>query len=148
MMKRYLTELDYLRALEKAVFQVVPRACGPECCQNPPLDEALVELADAYADTWDPEYGDIPPEPPVASTRPDLEAYFFRDERTWDDLPLPEDDAIKAAHPIRTGRHKEYEEALRLVHARRSKGGLVELVSWLLVRVNDAEKSALKGGGA
>lgn len=50
----------------------------------------------------------------------------------WGDTPLPEDDAIKAAHPTRTGRHDLYAEAMRLVGARRSKGGLVELVNWLL----------------
>ncbi len=61
-------------------------------------------------------------------------------EPEWDgDTPLPEDDAIRAAHPTRTGRHDLYAEAMRLVGARHSKGGLVELVNWLLYRLNAAE---------
>ena len=56
------------------------------------------------------------------------------------DSPLPEDDAIALAHPLRSGRHDLYAEAMRLVGARRSKGGLVELVCWLLLRVAVAEK--------
>lgn len=48
------------------------------------------------------------------------------------DRPLPEDDAIKAAHPTRTGRHDLYAEAMRMVGAKHSKGALVDLVNWLL----------------
>jgi energy-converting hydrogenase A subunit M len=55
------------------------------------------------------------------------------------DHPLPEDDAIAAAHPMRTGKHDTYQEANRLVSAKHSKGALVELVNWLLV-----ERDALK----
>lgn len=40
--------------------------------------------------------------------------------------------AIKAAHPMRTGRHELYTEAMRLVGERHSKGDLVDLVNWLL----------------
>ncbi len=57
------------------------------------------------------------------------------DAQAWTsgvDTPLPEDAAIAAAHPTRTGRHDLYAEAMRLVGARRSKGGLVALVNWLL----------------
>lgn len=54
---------------------------------------------------------------------------------SWDDdKPLPEDEAIKAAHPLRSGRHDLYQEAMRLVGAKRSKGALVELVTWLLLQ--------------
>ncbi len=49
------------------------------------------------------------------------------------DKPLPEDAAIAAAFPTRSGRHDLYAEALRLVGARHSKGGLVALVNWLLL---------------
>ena len=56
------------------------------------------------------------------------------------DSPLPEDDAIALAHPLRSGRHDLYTEAMRLVGARRSKASLVELVCWLLLRVAVAEK--------
>lgn len=39
-------------------------------------------------------------------------------DEIWMDDSLPEDDAIAAAHPLRTGRHDLYEEAMRLVGAR------------------------------
>jgi len=57
---------------------------------------------------------------------------------TWDDLPLPEDKAIEKAHPVLTGRHDLYEEARRLVGARRSKDALVNLVNWLLAEKDEA----------
>jgi hypothetical protein len=49
-----------------------------------------------------------------------------------------EREAIKAAHPLRTGRHDLYQEAMRLVGERHAKGDLVELVNWLLSRIDDA----------
>lgn len=52
---------------------------------------------------------------------------------TWEDQPIPEDEAIKAAHPTRSGQHEAYQEAMRLVGAKRSKAALVELVNWLLL---------------
>jgi hypothetical protein len=55
-----------------------------------------------------------------------------------EDSPLPEDDAIDAAHPTRSGRHDLYEEAMRLVGARHSKGALVALVNWLLTERDEA----------
>jgi len=55
-------------------------------------------------------------------------------ESDWDDYPLPEDKEIEAAHPLHTGRHDLYAEAMRLVGAKRSKGALVELVNWLLYK--------------
>ena len=55
------------------------------------------------------------------------------------DKPIPEDDAIAAAHPLRTGRHDLYDEAQRLVSAKHSKGALVDLVNWLLHRQDAAE---------
>jgi hypothetical protein len=63
-----------------------------------------------------------------APTMPDLK---------WseDDQPLPEDDQICAAHPLRTGNHERYVEAMRLVGAKRSKYALVDLVNWLLSRI-------------
>lgn len=68
---------------------------------------------------------------------------------TWtdDDRPLPEDGQISAAFPTRSGRHDLYGEAMRLVGAKRSKGALVALVTWLLLerskataRADDAER--------
>lgn len=54
----------------------------------------------------------------------------------------PEAAAIRAAHPLISGRHDLYMEAMRLVGARHSKGDLVDLVTWLLLR---AEGSANAG---
>jgi hypothetical protein len=52
---------------------------------------------------------------------------------SWsDDEPIAEDVQIAAAHPLETDRHDLYNEAMRLVGAKRSKGALVELVNWLL----------------
>lgn len=48
------------------------------------------------------------------------------------DMPLPEDDAIQAVHPTRSGRHALYAEAMRFVGAKHSKYALVDLVNWLL----------------
>jgi hypothetical protein len=59
------------------------------------------------------------------------------------DKPLPEDDAIHAAFPTRSGRHDLYAEAMRLVGARYSKGGLVALVNWLLHRASRHQASEL-----
>ena len=53
---------------------------------------------------------------------------------TQDDKLLPEDAAISAAFPTRSGRHDLYGEAMRLVGAKYSKGALVALVNWLLHR--------------
>ena len=57
---------------------------------------------------------------------------------SWDDQPLPEDAAMDAAFPTRSGMHAAYAayaEAMRLVGACQSKGRLVKLVNWLLVRL-------------
>lgn len=56
------------------------------------------------------------------------------------DQRIPEDQAITAAHPTRSSRHYEYGEAVRMVGAKHSKGALIELVSWLLIRARDAEE--------
>jgi hypothetical protein len=56
-----------------------------------------------------------------------------------DQQPTPDEAAIRAAHPMISGRHDLYAEAMRLVGARHSKGDLVDLVTWLLLR---AEGSA------
>lgn len=51
-----------------------------------------------------------------------------------EDRPSPEDDEISAAspHPMRSGRHDLYAEAMRFVGAKQSKAALVDLVNWLL----------------
>jgi hypothetical protein len=55
-----------------------------------------------------------------------------------DDRPLPEDAAIDAAFPTRSGRHDLYAEASRLVGAKYTKGALIALVNWLLHRVEQS----------
>lgn len=59
---------------------------------------------------------------------------FTRQGDSWadEDQPLPEDEAIRAAHPTSSGAHHRYAEAMRLVGAKRSKYALVDLVNWLL----------------
>lgn len=50
-----------------------------------------------------------------------------------DDEPLPEDEEIDKAFPTESGRHDLYGRAMRLVGAKVTKGGLVSLVTWLLL---------------
>jgi hypothetical protein len=57
------------------------------------------------------------------------------------DRPLPEDEAVDAAFPTRTGRHDICDEARRLVGAKRSKWALIGLVNWLLVKLTAATAS-------
>jgi hypothetical protein len=49
------------------------------------------------------------------------------------------DEEIEASHPVITGRHELYDEAMRLVGARHAKGDLVDLVTCLLTRIEKAE---------
>lgn len=58
------------------------------------------------------------------------------------DRKLPEDDAIMAVFPTRSGRHDLYREAMRLVGAKHSKGGLVAVVNWLLHRIHAVDNVA------
>jgi hypothetical protein len=67
----------------------------------------------------------------------------LRESDSWGDKPLPEDDAIQAAHPLRTGLHDVYAEAARLVGAKRSKRALVDLVNWLLCSARNADAARL-----
>ena len=60
---------------------------------------------------------------------------------TAEDQPLPEDIAIAEAHPMATGDHSTYMEAVRLVGAKRSKYALVDLVNWLLVEKKKATQT-------
>jgi hypothetical protein len=54
------------------------------------------------------------------------------------DLTLPEDEAIKAVFPTRSGRGDLYQEAQRMINARFTKYGLIGLVNWLLHRIEKA----------
>lgn len=71
--------------------------------------------------------------------------YVVRPIEPWaedGDGEIPEDTAINAAFPTRSGRHDIYGEAMRLVSAKRSKGALVALVNWMLHRAEDSENYA------
>jgi hypothetical protein len=62
-----------------------------------------------------------------------------------DDRPLPEDEAIQAAHPLKTKAYDRHREAMRLVGAKRSKGALVDLVNWLLSRCEQSSGDTSHG---
>ena len=49
---------------------------------------------------------------------------------------MTEQEQIEATHPMNTGRHDLYKEALRLVGERHAKYDLVDLVNWFLVRLD------------
>jgi hypothetical protein len=72
---------------------------------------------------------------------PDLVGKYITSLTEWseDDKDLPEDRRIVAAHPVETGDHELYMEALRMVTAKRSKYALVDLVNWLLARLKVSE---------
>jgi hypothetical protein len=59
--------------------------------------------------------------------------------RHFVDQPIPEDAAIHAAHPAFTQKYILFAEAQRLVRSKPSRGAMVELVNWLLVRATAAE---------
>ena len=61
---------------------------------------------------------------------------------TWEDVSDEWTEAIGAAHPARSDSHEEYGVAMKMVGHRRSKGTLVALVNWLLVRLRRAGKEA------
>lgn len=57
---------------------------------------------------------------------------------TWDDKPDEWSEAIHAAFPTRSGSHDQYAQALQMIGNRHSKGELVSLVNWLLLRLKAA----------
>lgn len=63
---------------------------------------------------------------------------------TWEDTPDEWTAAIKAAHPGHGSEsHDEYGVAMRMVGHRHSKGELVALVNWLLVRIKTMRATTL-----
>ena len=58
----------------------------------------------------------------------------LRQARDWEDVDDEWSQAIKAAHPIHTESHETYATAMKMVGHRHSKGQLVALVNWLLIR--------------
>lgn len=57
----------------------------------------------------------------------------------WKDHNIEEDVKIRAVHPLHTGDHVTYLDAMRFVGSKRSKYALVDLVNWLLVRIKKLE---------
>lgn len=57
------------------------------------------------------------------------------DPLAWDDADDQWTAEIKAAHPVRSESHETYATAMKMVGTRRSKGALVALVNWLLIRI-------------
>lgn len=53
-----------------------------------------------------------------------------------------EECCINAAHPFETNRYDLYDRAQRLVTERHAKGDLVELVNWLLWRIENTTQVA------
>lgn len=60
------------------------------------------------------------------------------------DKAIPEDVGIELTHPVRSGRHDLYQEAMRLVSAKHSKYGIIGIVNWLLHRLSAAEETMKK----
>jgi len=61
-----------------------------------------------------------------------------RPDTVWEDVEDTWTNAIKAAHPTRSGSHDEYATAMQMVGNRHSKHELVSLVNWLLLRLKAA----------
>jgi hypothetical protein len=62
----------------------------------------------------------------------------------WEDVKDEWTDDINQAFPTRSGSHEEYAVAMKMVGHRHSKGELVALVNWLLVRIKTREEAALE----
>lgn len=58
------------------------------------------------------------------------------EETDWNDVHDKWSTEIEAAYPTRSGSHDEYATAMAMVGNRQSKGQLVALVNWLLMRWN------------
>jgi hypothetical protein len=59
----------------------------------------------------------------------------------WEDVDDEWTAAIKEAHPTKSGSHEEWGQAMKMVGHRHSKGELVALVNWLLVRLRKEGKA-------
>lgn len=57
-------------------------------------------------------------------------------EAVWSDKPDEWSEKIREAFPTRSGSHEQYGIAMTMVSNRHSKGALVALVNWLLVRAD------------
>lgn len=64
---------------------------------------------------------------------------FRGNPATCPEHPSEEAKAIMASHPMQTRRFDLHAEAMRLVGERHAKGDLVDLVNWLLHRIESAK---------
>lgn len=64
----------------------------------------------------------------------------LRQARDWEDVKDEWSKEIRSAHPARSDSHEEYGVAMQMVGHRHSKGELVALVNWLLVRLRDLRR--------
>jgi hypothetical protein len=64
----------------------------------------------------------------------------LRQARDWEDVDDQWTEKIHAAHPARSGSHDTYATAMKMVGNRHSKGELVALVNWLLVKLGARER--------
>ena len=92
---------------------------------------------------WNGPWGGVPPSHRAVSECRDKiqrERDELRDEvnalRAWDDVEDEWSEAIDQAFPTRSGSHDQYAMAMKMVGNRYSKGELVALVNWLLVRLD------------
>jgi hypothetical protein len=69
-------------------------------------------------------------------------------ELPWSDVSDEWTEAIQAAHPIRSQSYDEHAVAMQMVGHRRSKGDLIELVNWLLVRLRGAPVTTTQKGNS
>lgn len=100
----------------------------------------LLDVEESYrAAGWDVEY-DKPAycesyEASFRFTRGRSATKELGEALVWSDKKDEWSEAIDAAHPTRSGAHAEYATAMQMVGNRHSKGELVDLVTWLLVRL-------------
>ena len=66
------------------------------------------------------------------------EYVLVTDADLWRDKPDEWTESVKRAFPTRSGSHEQYAAAMQMVGNRHSKGALVALVNWLLVKLRDA----------
>ena len=128
-----LVDFLVVKVSEPYALQVMRLIKGEEAAHGNWTDED-----EAWASEHVPGWNDPMPDPmskPRNLKEEELQK-IVQEMAEWtdEDLPLPEDEEIHNAHPLKTGDHDLYTEALRLVGAKHSKYALVDLVNWLLVK--------------
>lgn len=70
-----------------------------------------------------------------------IERHNLHDLITWQDKDDQWSEAIKASHVTKTKYYQAYDQALTMVGNRKSKYALVDLVCWLLQRLDARDKT-------